>query len=614
MKNSFLASLVTLSVLILSSLTGIEMSSAQGLQGLFYYLIPPGGVITINDEELIHEGKNEGKMVFRREDREIVTVGKNTHGARLVSKNFQADLKNEAKIEISGGLDLKAGSIHIMTLSTSTGESTIRIGDLKLTFQSADFLAFVSGDGSEKIIKVIEGEVSVENSDSEQQAILKSQEATSTDSSGKILSPSPYEPDDKSFWWGSKYEYQFQRLPIAHAGEDQRVLGNIPVVLDGSKSEFETGDIFEWELVKGPKDSDGNEVNEVAFDSTNIVKPLFTPVVEGEYHFILQITDEKGEKSNRESVIIYVGKRYLRPIAIFPDVPADHPNNLAIAYLYKKNVMRGSEDPESGKILFRPEDTINRVEILKTVFENKKQSIPTEEDLRALDTEIFKDVKTDHWFAPYVYLAKKQGIVKGNDGYYRPADDVNLVEALKIISEANQISMDIYRREGKNPYPDTEVDAWYNPYLFFVKKYNLVDLDERGNINPGDPVTRAKFAEIIYRLESINLLEKRGFVTGVLKDEKSNEGVAHAEIYVYRTVEETSEEGEDGFVKKGDLYYKSTTDQSGYFTISLPVHTKFYIEAISEDSTSSKNIIIQVEEDETSNIELKISIEEEEME
>ncbi|MGE3278280.1 MAG: S-layer homology domain-containing protein [Candidatus Altimarinota bacterium] len=585
-------------------------SFAQVSGNYFYYVLPPEQTMSVNQQPVLNESTSEGKMIFKKEKEEALTVSKTTTGLRLFSRNYQVHIKSESKLKLTSELALETGSIHVRTNSTPSGSSTIWLGKLKLSFQSADFVAFVSGDGTEKIIKVIEGEVQVEQPEANQKTTVKTQQSTSTDASGKLLIPFAFEVKPDQFWWESKpYQNEYQLLPLAHAGEDQRVLGNIAVVLDGSKSQYKTGDIFEWTLVRGPKDEAGKEVTQVSFDSTNIVKPLFTPLVDGEYIFTLQITDEKGEKSNLDEVIVYVGKKYLRPIAIFPDVPAEHPNNLAITYLYQKNVMKGSEDPETGKILFRPDDTINRVEILKTLFENKRQKIPTAEELQSLETEIFVDVKPEHWFAPYVYLAKTMNIVSGNNGLYRPADKVILVEALKIITQTNQMSLDAYQNTTDKPYPDAEAGAWYAPSLFFVKKYNLVDVDKEGNINPSKALTRAEFAEIIYRMESINLLEKRSYLNGMLRDTKTNAGVSGAEIYIYKAVEEKKEgeNGTSGFIQKGDLYYKTVTKSDGSFSVSLPIRTKYYVEAVSGDDVSTNRVVIELEENKSTRIDLEIS-------
>ncbi|MDF2378757.1 MAG: S-layer homology domain-containing protein [Candidatus Gracilibacteria bacterium] len=600
--------LISLGVLLV-----ISTAHAQN-QPFFYYLLPQDSSFTVNDKIISNEGFT-GKMIYQQAAEEKVTINSKTAGIRVMTSGYSVDVKPNVSLTLNQYFNLDAGSVHIITDPKHTEEKTLFLNDLKLTFQSADFIAFISGDKKEKVIKVLQGEITVSHPETEQSTVIKQQQITSTDAEGRLLTPYPFDSEpDATFWWEDKtYQYEYERLPLAHAGGDQRVLGNIPVVLDGSKSDYETGDIFEWTLEKGPNDESGKEIKEVAFDSSNIVKPLFTPTVEGEFVFTLQITDQKGEKSNLDHVIVFVGKRYLRPITIFPDVPAEHPNNLAITYLYKKNVMQGSEDPESGKTLFRPNDTINRVEILKTVFENKKKAIPTEDELRDLKDDIFVDVKAEHWFAPYVYLGKKEGIIKGSNGLYRPADKVLLVEALKIVIQANQISLDSYIVEGEKPYTDAEIGAWYNPYLFFVKKYNLFDPDSKGNILPAQELTRAKFAEMLYRMESINLLEKRGFLSGKLTDNVLKETIEGADIYIYKALEEDDpeKEGASVFSKKGSLYHKVTTREDGTFNVSLPIHSKFYIEGVKEDAVTSNKIIIEVLEDKITKIELEMNIDEE---
>jgi len=578
--------------------------------GGFYYVIPPAASISIHGEAAVNESPKQGKMIFQKDDPEVVDVPFESDGLRIFAKDYQADIRHQSKVELTTILRLQAGSVHVKSFTgTRADEGKISMGDIRMSFQSANFLLYVSGDQSEKILKVIEGEVTVENEKTRQNAIVGAQEATSTDPSGNLLIPVPFDPSTIKTWWDDvKYNASYPLLPIANAGEDQRSLKNIPVVLDGSVSEFHTGDIFEWILSGGPKDDQGKEIKQVAFDSTNIVKPLFTPTNDGEYHFTLQITNENGDRSNIDDVVVYIGKDYLKPLAIFSDVPLDHPNNLAITYLYKKNVMKGSLDAKSGKLLFRPEDTINRVEILKTIFENKRQKLPTSDELKNLGPDdLFLDVKAEHWFAPYVAVAKKMGIIKGNDGLYRPADKVLLVEALKMIVAANQINLDAFKGSEEVSYPDAELQAWYSPSLLFVKKYNLVDPDGSGNIQPGKPLTRAQFAEIIYRMESIDLLEKRAFLNGVLKDAVTKKPIPEGEIYVYTISKDAVSESEAGsVVQKGDLIFKSVTKNDGTFSISLPVHTKYLIEAISGNNVSTHRVVIELEEGKNDPIELQI--------
>lgn len=79
---------------------------------------------------------------------------------------------------------------------------------------------------------------------------------------------------------------------------------------------------------------------------------------------------------------------------------------------------------------YKPDITVNRAEFLKIVIGSSIDNVGSK-------TNCFPDVK-DEWFAKYVCYAKDKGIVQGYpDGYYRPAQNINYVEALKIIYETN---------------------------------------------------------------------------------------------------------------------------------------------------------------------------------
>lgn len=584
--------------------TSFAQAYEQVKESFLYYVIPAESEVSLNGEVFLND-QVEAQMYFHESgEEEQLQVGEETSGVRVFGNDFVAHITPESQLTMSHALALNAGSIYIKALGDELPTREIIIGDLEVQFYpGAEFLAFVSGEGTETVVKVISGEVEVNNDSTQQTATLEALQATSTDQDGRLLIPFAVDIDEGNAWWNAQvFQSEYELLPIADAGDEQRVLGGNAVTLNGSRSEFKTGDIFEWKLVSAPNGSDGNPITRVAFNTINIVKPVFTPEATGEYQFSLQITNQEGRASNTSYVDIYVGKEFLQPVAIFPDVPADHPNNLAITYLYKKDVMKGSPDPETGERLFRPDQTINRVEILKTIFENLQSDVPEVEEVQKLEEEVFLDVKPDHWFAPYVVFAKEQGIIKGNDGLYRPADEVVLVEAIKIIVEASRFSIDAYKDETQVPYPDAEQGAWYNPYLFFVKKYELFDVDAEGHINPAKKLTRAEFAEIIYRIESVNLEEKKGFISGKVLNESTGIGKPDAEVFIYKAVQEGA--GDGGFVTKGELYDKVPTNVDGTFTVSLPVHTKFYLEAVTEEDISTNKIITEVKEDEVKSLQL----------
>lgn len=576
--------------------------------------LPPGGSVMVDKKVISNKVEDRGKAIALDHADLTISIPSTLLGTKIRDRHFEAFINRETGISLQLGLKLEAGSLYLKSRKENQEETILFLKNFIVRFTQAEFLAYISGDQKEYLVKVLSGEVSFESPKLEQKTTVSAGMTSSADQAGRLLIPYRIEKDPKEKRWfqSQAYFYPYRPIPIAHAGDDQRVLGNIPVVLDGSPSDFSTGDIFEWTLKNGPEDEEGKSITEVPFDSTNIVKPLFTPRVDGEYRFSLQISTASGEKSNIDEVMIFVGKRYLKPIWIYPDVPPSHPNNLAITYLYKKNVMKGSEDKKTGKTLFRPDDTLNRVEILKAVLENKRQKLMSLEDLKSSKDIFFYDVKPEHWFAPYVYTAKKLRLIEGSEGIYRPGDQVLLSEAIKIIVNSFQTSLESLSKGKELPYPDLDPQAWSVPYFAFVKKYNLVDPDANGKIQPEKPITRAQFAEIIYRMESISLGEKRGFLLGKLKKAKTSQGIAQAEIYIYKAIEPMSKNPlrSSGFIEKGDLYYKTLTKNDGTFMASLPVGTKYYIEGIVGDTISSKSIVAEVDEDRTVRIELEMLIQE----
>jgi len=131
---------------------------------------------------------------------------------------------------------------------------------------------------------------------------------------------------------------------------------------------------------------------------------------------------------------------------------------------------------------YKPDQQINRAEFLKIVIES------LDEDIDFSDySNCFPDVKNE-WFAKYVCYAKENGHVQGYlDGFYKPHHNINYVEALKIIYEANGNS------GRESPIP-TRRD-WYGKYLEDAqgKRIALQELE------PGSLLTRGEMAELMVR-------------------------------------------------------------------------------------------------------------------
>ena len=162
-------------------------------------------------------------------------------------------------------------------------------------------------------------------------------------------------------------------------------------------------------------------------------------------------------------------------------------NETAITYLYDHGVIQGYPDGT-----FQPERTVNRAELLK-ILVGGKGVIPTTDTYN----NCFPDV-TDEWFAPWVCYAKTQGWVEGYpDGTFKPANEVNKVESLKMLVKSQE-----YVIPGVlTPTPlfdDVTSDQWYSIYIAACKAMGLLE-ETSGNFYPANPKTRAEISENIYR-------------------------------------------------------------------------------------------------------------------
>ncbi len=174
--------------------------------------------------------------------------------------------------------------------------------------------------------------------------------------------------------------------------------------------------------------------------------------------------------------------------ASFVDVPSTHTNAAAIDYLTTEGVIGGYPDGS-----FRPDQPVNRAEALKIIL------LGSQIVTSASRAAVFPDVPAEAWFAPFISTAKDREIVGGYpDGFFRPEQTVNLVEALKMALTANQIVLDNYATTAQ-VFADTEAGAWYSAFLSYAKQFELVDGDTGDRVYPDRSLTRGQLAEVMYR-------------------------------------------------------------------------------------------------------------------
>ena len=128
---------------------------------------------------------------------------------------------------------------------------------------------------------------------------------------------------------------------------------------------------------------------------------------------------------------------------------------------------------------FRPLDGINRAEFVKILLGSHSPEV------KEMDKgDCFTDVGRE-WYSSYVCEAKSRGILSGySDGSFKPAQEINLAEALKILVETYDVEVDM-----------SAGTSWYDPYYLHAESEGWL-----ANINPSPDhaLTRGEMSQLAY--------------------------------------------------------------------------------------------------------------------
>ena len=175
----------------------------------------------------------------------------------------------------------------------------------------------------------------------------------------------------------------------------------------------------------------------------------------------------------------------------FSDVTINDPYYDSTTYLEAVGVFKGYDDGTFGR-----DKTINRAEALKTILTAAEIEIPETVE------EQFNDVPTDIWFAPYVTYSANQGIVSGDDttGLFSPGRNVNKAEFLKMLMLSFDVNPSDYPVINDVSLNDVPAGIWFEPYFQFAAKFNILQPDSEGNVNPGEELSRGMASEILFSM------------------------------------------------------------------------------------------------------------------
>lgn len=107
-----------------------------------------------------------------------------------------------------------------------------------------------------------------------------------------------------------------------------------------------------------------------------------------------------------------------------------------------------------------------------------------------------------------IYTAAYYGIVQGYaDGEFKPDQPVNRAEALKMLILASQLSLPRDAASGSIlTFPDVTTDDWFRPTVDLAVAYDIVSGYPDGTFKPGNLITRAESAKIVWQTMLINPL------------------------------------------------------------------------------------------------------------
>jgi len=200
----------------------------------------------------------------------------------------------------------------------------------------------------------------------------------------------------------------------------------------------------------------------------------------------------------------------------FSDVNDDTYYNTAIDWMQQNRVINGYEDGT-----FRPDNCVNRVELLKMLFKT------LDVDINSYEAELFSDTYEGEWYTQYVIAGRARGTIDGYpDGTFKPGQCVNRAEALKMaVLEFNDGQVPAQWGMFGNPYDIAKVtdNPWWKEYFVSAMGSNTIgtehfprfEADWSGmgvdsdfanptyNFEPAASMTRKEVAEMLYRMKAL---------------------------------------------------------------------------------------------------------------
>ncbi|MCL2153563.1 MAG: S-layer homology domain-containing protein [Oscillospiraceae bacterium] len=108
----------------------------------------------------------------------------------------------------------------------------------------------------------------------------------------------------------------------------------------------------------------------------------------------------------------------------------------------------------------------------------------------------FAEDITGHWAIDDINFLQEKGLVQGDSyGNINPDNNITRAEFVALINRTFE-----FNEVGETNFPDVNPGAWYYDDLAIAKNQGYIQGDDKGNANPGNPVTRAEAAVALARI------------------------------------------------------------------------------------------------------------------
>ncbi|MFA4814757.1 MAG: beta-propeller domain-containing protein [Candidatus Gracilibacteria bacterium] len=152
-------------------------------------------------------------------------------------------------------------------------------------------------------------------------------------------------------------------------------------------------------------------------------------------------------------------------------------------------------------------------------------------------SDCYPDVK-DEWFAPYICAATELGLVEGyDDGTFKPENDINFAEGSKIVTNVLGLEAD---EEG-------EEEEWYSTFVYALEDEEAIPISISSF---DDQLTRAEMAEMIWRI-----LAERTYKPFHTYDTIATGKVISPELSTFNSCQELHDYFEDNAIPPYDEEY-----------------------------------------------------------